>query len=313
MPKKDQKVIVEENKRYQSKNKEKKVKNIIDNPDELEQSFSSQGDLTKALEKDHDDDFDVVENVKQKSHRANFENPATNNKYQQPLSNSSSQQNVMTLHDEKKLNRNSLAESASPMSGVIKNKTPEKAQELRESAPHVEEHHEIQFHNHDEPHEIKFHDYDNAQEHHEIKFHNHDEDEEHHEIKFHNHDEDQGHQEIKFHNHEAHEHHEVHHHKENPLVSEEKPATYHNESDKDDFAKIRNSGNVIETRNQKIDEERISFDDDPLKIIETPKKKETSPQKHTMKASQEKMPWERNSVPVDDENEIEFFDDELES
>jgi len=58
----------------------------------------------------------------------------------------------------------------------------------------------------------------------------------------------------------------------------------------------------------------MEFDDPPLKIIDTPKKKETaSPQKNTMRVSNEKMPWERNSVPYEDENEIEFFDDELES
>jgi len=329
--KKDNKAIVEENKRYQSKNKEKKLKNIIDNPDELEQSFSSQGDLAKALEKDHDDDFDVVENVKQKSHRDNYQNPATNNKYQEPLSNSSSQQNVMLIHEEKKSNRMSLAESASPMSGVIKNKTPEKAQELRESAPHVQENHEIKFHNHDkEPHEIKFHDHDDAQGHNEIQFHNHDEDEDqgHHEIQFHNHDEGQGHNEIKYHQHhgEIHvppvqEHHEVQYHHEKPHISErevhhkeEKPVAYHEKSDRDDIAKIKSPANINETKNKKIDEERMTLDDDdPLKIIDTPKKKDTSPPKHSVKVSQEKMPWERNSVPVDDENEIEFFDDELES
>ncbi len=71
---------------------------------------------------------------------------------------------------------------------------------------------------------------------------------------------------------------------------------------------------VLEARKENIEEPMMEFDDPPLKIIDTPKKKEiASPQKNHMKVSQEKMPWERNSVPNDDENEIEFFDDELES
>jgi len=52
-----------------------------------------------------------------------------------------------------------------------------------------------------------------------------------------------------------------------------------------------------------------------MRMSESVEKQVESPEKiQMMRQSLEKMPWERNSVVrQEDENEIEFFDDELEA
>ncbi len=168
----------------------------------MEQSFSSHGEARNIIGKGDDDDFDVVENTKQKSHRAidthTCKKKIVSFKKLSHIFLDHKNRDSLTIHDQhKQPNRASLTESASPSSGVIKNKTPEKEKviEVKETRPHVQEqhyHHEVIHHEpeHNDHHEIIYHEEENNEPH-EIIFH--EENNDNHEIIFHNHDEQNEH------------------------------------------------------------------------------------------------------------------------
>ena len=75
-----------------------------------------------------------------------------------------------------------------------------------------------------------------------------------------------------------------------------------------------NSREMKEEFLNKIIESPVKVNKEEMRIGDSMEKKKESPEKYKpMRQSLEKMPWERTSVRQEDENEIEFFDDELEA
>jgi len=187
----------EETKTYESKNKDKKMRDIINNPDDLEHSMSSPIKKSAGIKKNDDDDFDAFINNDKPTQNIEHHHRQSN------LSNGSygvvnEQNNKGTTHK---------IESASPMSGLLTNS----------------------------------------------------------------------------------------------IAKNEKPVEIHSPE------RIENH---VESP---VKREEIVKEESPVKMRESMEKKTESPEKvPMMRKSLEKMPWERNSVVKEDENEIEYFDDELE-